>query len=170
MEIEETMKVMVWPSDKMEVICPACYASKTFEFLEPPKEGFEFRCPKCNELIVVELNRRAFYRKELSIPIYYSLKDFENIIEEGVKSGWIRNISKGGLGIEISPLKYDGEYEKVGNVLTLFFNLPPYNSPIKTKGEIMRVSTDKKFQVYFGIKFLDLNKNSKQIIDFFLRP
>ncbi len=164
------MKVKVNPDSKIDVICPACYTVNTFEFSEPPKEGFEFRCSKCSELIIVELNKREFYRKELSIPVYYSLKDFENIIDKDVKSGWIRNISKGGLGIEISPLKYDVEYEKVGNILTLFFSLPPYNSPIKTTGEIVRISTEKKFKVYFGIKFIELSENSKQIIGFFLRP
>jgi c-di-GMP-binding flagellar brake protein YcgR len=164
------MKVFAYSDKKLNIICPACYTDKTFEFTEPPKEGFEFRCSKCNELIVVEINRRAFYRKELSIPIYYSLKDFDSIIEEGVKSGWIRNISKGGIGIEISSLKYDEEYEKIGNVLTLFFNIPPYYNQIRAKGEIVRVSTEKKFKIFLGIKFLDISENSKQLISFFLRP
>lgn len=163
-------EVIVYPSKKIEIVCPACYALKVFEFLEPPQKGFEFHCSSCNEFITVELNRREFYRKELSIPVYYSLSDFSNIMEPGIKSGWIRNISKGGIGIEISSLKYSDDYEKVGNILTVFFSLPPQNRQIKARGEIVRVSKEKKFKITLGIRFLELSEDQKQIISFYLRP
>jgi c-di-GMP-binding flagellar brake protein YcgR len=163
-------EVIVYPSTKIEIICPACYAAKIFEFAEPPTKGFEFKCSSCNEIITVELNRRAFYRKELSIPVYYSLNDFDNIMEPDIKSGWMRDISKGGIKIEISPLKYSDDYEKIGNILTIFFSLPPQNKQIKVKGEIVRVSKEQKFKLDFGVRFLELSEDQKQIISFFLRP
>lgn len=162
-------EVIAYPSTKIEILCPACYASRVFEFAEPPQKGFEFKCSSCNELITVELNRRKFYRKELSIAVYYSLTNFSNIMEPGVKSGWIKDISKGGIKIEISHLKFSDEYEKIGNILTIFFSLPPQNKQIKVKGEIVRVSKE-KFKVVLGIKFLDLTEDHIQIISFFLRP
>jgi hypothetical protein len=154
----------------MDIICPTCYFAEALNFLEPPLKDFQITCSRCNEIIVVKLNRREYYRKHLSIPIYYSLSEFDNILDSDVKSGWIVDISKSGIGIEISAFKYSKEYEKEGNILTIAFSLPPQNKQLRVKGQIVRICTDKKLKVNIGIRFFNLDEYQKQIISFFLRP
>lgn len=162
--------IAVYPSTSMDIICPTCYFAEELNFLEPPQEDFQITCSRCNEIIAVKLNRREHYRKHLSIPVYYSSSEFDNILDSGVKSGWIVDISKSGIGIEISSFKYSEECEKAGNILTIAFSLPPQNKQIKVRGQIVRICADKKLKVNVGIKFINLDEYQKQIISFFLRP
>jgi c-di-GMP-binding flagellar brake protein YcgR len=165
------MKIIyVYPSVEINIQCPTCNFSEVQKFQLPPKEGFQIVCSKCNEEIVIKLNERQYYRKQVSIPVYYSLHDFDNISDTRVKSGWTVDISKTGIGIEISAFKYSTEYEKEGNIMTISFALPPKNKQIKVKGKIVRIFGDKKLKINMGIQFLNLDDYQSQTIGIFLMP
>jgi c-di-GMP-binding flagellar brake protein YcgR len=162
--------ISVYPSAEINIECPTCNSSEVLKFSDPPKEGFQITCSRCSEEIVVKLNERQYYRKQVSIPVYYSLHDFDNVLDARVKSGWIVDISKTGIGVEISALKYSKEYEKEGNIVTISFTLPPKNKQLKVKGEIVRIFGDKKLKINMGIQFLNLDDYQNQTIGLFLMP
>jgi hypothetical protein len=60
--------------------------------------------------------------------VYYSLHDFDNISDTRVKSGWTVDISKTGIGIEISAFKYSGDKKLKINMGIQFLNLDDYQS------------------------------------------
>ncbi len=162
--------ISIYPSTEINIKCPTCISSEMLKLPYSPKEDFQMTCSRCNEEIIVKLNERQYYRKQVSIPVYYSLHDFDNILDTRVKSGRIVDISRTGIGVEISALKYSKEYEKEGNIVTISFALPPKNKQIKAKGKIVRIFGDKKLRTNIGIQFLNLDDYQSQTIGLFLMP
>jgi len=70
------MKVTtVYPSVVMRISCPYCEAEGKVRKEKPPQGDFTVVCPRCKEKFLIKINVRNFYRKTVSIPVYYSPYD-----------------------------------------------------------------------------------------------
>ena len=165
-----TKSITVYAAIVMTFKCPHCSESVEIKSEAVPNEDFNTVCPKCNASFLLKLNQRQFARKDVSIPLAYSLFDIDTFSDKKAKKGNVVDISRGGLSIKADINKFSELYEKTGNILVLLFSLPPKEQILKMKGEIMRVTLgrDKSFEM--SIKFLDLVEHHTKAIGFFLMP
>ncbi len=165
------MKILsVYPSVFMKITCPNCGSEGTLKTEKPPEADFTVSCPKCNEKFLVKIEIRKFYRKEVSIPIKYTLSGQASPTQE-TKTGKIVDISMEGLCIECSIHQFSPEFHKEGNLYKLSFSLPPRESLIKVDGKVINIRMtegDTSFKV--GVNFSNLDHFSKREIGFFLMP
>ena len=162
--------VTVYAAKIMTFSCPHCGAAVEIKSEAIPNDDFNTACPKCNGSFLLKLNQRQFARKEVHIPLAYSVFDIDTLSDRRAKKGTMVEISKGGLLIKADMNKFSELYEKTGNILVLLFSLPPREQRLKLKGEILSVlpGRDKSFQM--GVKFLDLTDHQNKALGFFLMP
>lgn len=156
--------VTVYASIIMTFKCSYCSVPLKIKSETPPKNNFSFICPKCKNRIIVKLNKREFYRKDVSIPITYSFFSIDDPSDRRAKKGMMIDISKEGLCFMLNTFTIG----KVGDILTMFFSLPPQNKLLTVKGKIVRINKNGSFKI--SVHFLDLNEYQNQIIGFFLLP
>ena len=168
------MKVLlVYPSRLIRFSCPYCKTPGKIKRETDISEDFKARCAKCKEKIYIKMNVRKCYRKDISIPVHYSLNDISKTTDRNVRVGKITDISKGGFHVETSSVRQstDKDYEKQGNTLTFLFSLPPNDDLLKVKGEIKKVITSSQSgTVHLGVEFVRLEEYPKKQIGFFCLP
>jgi hypothetical protein len=169
-EPDDTKSVTVFAAIIMTFSCPHCNEPVEIKSEAVPNADFQTVCSKCNGSFFLKLNQRQSYRKEVSIPLSYSLFDIDDFSDRRAKKGTMTDISKSGLSIKADMSKFSELYEKTGNVLFLLFSLPGKEQILKVKGEIITVTLgrDKTFQM--GMKFLNLTDHHNKAIGFFLMP
>lgn len=164
--------ILVSPSNIIiSIKCPYCNASGTIKKETILKKNFLVRCPKCHERFQLKSNNRKYYRKKVSMPVYYSLHDMKNAFDSNVKRGIILNISKSGLLFETTLNKYSlhEDCERKGNILYCLFSFSLNKDYTKIQGKIMNVVTQPKSnQIKVGVRFKALDEYQKQKLGFFL--
>lgn len=165
------MKIQtVYPAAIMKIACPNCKTEGTVKKERPPEKDFSVFCPRCKETFLVKINVRKFYRKEVCIPVRYSIFDADRPVQK-MKEGTIIDISREGLCIESHARLYAPALRQEGNIFQLFFSLPPKQTLLKVQGEVMRIirkEGDNSFKI--GIKFCNLDEFSAKNLGFFLWP
>jgi len=169
-EPDGTKSITVYAAIVMTFSCPHCGEAVEIKSVAVPRDDFKAVCSKCNGSFLLKLNQRHEYRKEVSIPIAYSLFDIDTFSDRRAKMGTMIDISKSGLSIKADINKFSELYEKTGNILFLLFSLPPKKDILKVKGEIVTVvlGRDKSFQM--GVKFPGPTDHQSKAIGFFLMP
>jgi len=169
-EPDGTKSITVYASIVMTFSCPHCSEAVEIKSEAMPHDDLNAVCPKCNGSFLLKLNQRQFARKEVSIPLAYSLFDIDTLSDKRAKKGTMVEISKSGLSIKADMNKFLEIYEKTGNILALLFSLPPKEEILKFKGEIITVTfgRDKSFQM--GVKFLNLTDHHNKALGFYLMP
>lgn len=164
-------KILVYPSVIIPFKCPYCAVSGKIKGNSPPTKDFLFQCPKCTEKILVKLNIRNAYRKELKIDVFFSIFDFSTSNERNVQEGKIVDISKTGMSIKAIERRkpFSEDYEKEGSILYLLFTLPGKTKPLKVTGKIVNFRANTQSSIFkVGIKFFGLTEFQKQEIGFYL--
>lgn len=163
--------VSVYPAVLMKIPCPHCGFEHEHMQSAPPEADFAFKCTNCKSDFLVKLNARHFYRKEVSIPCYYTTAmDVDNILDPRIKTGWIVDISRTGCGIEYSKLKHSPLDERKGNILLVFFTFPGQRDLFKVQGEISAVFETPTHKMKMGINFMNLEQHQQQRLSVFLMP
>ena len=165
------MKVQpVYPSAIMKIACPHCGAQETLKNEKPPQKDFQLSCPQCKETFLVKLNVRKFYRKEVSIPVIYTLLDSGPSGPKG-KAATIVDLSREGMCVECREATYAPGLHREGNLFQLSFSLPPRGEALRVQGELMRVNRREGAGAFtLGIKFRNLDAFASQCLGFFLLP
>ncbi len=92
------------------------------------------------------LHDRAYPRKEVLVGVHYATPDDSF-------SGWVHNVSEGGVFIETSrPLSLRTD-------VTLAFTMPESDIPIETKGKVMWTSKNG-----MGLKFKEVDESTRDKI------
>ncbi|MBF0486882.1 MAG: PilZ domain-containing protein [Nitrospirae bacterium] len=157
----DSKSITVYPSTEMHIVCPHCGVKGKITKANPPEKAFAISCPKCKKHIVINLNKRKSYRRNIEIEASYQITG----INRPPRKGNIIDISIGGLRFKC--LK--SIHEKIGNVMSLSFVLPPREEPIKVYGEIVRITEETKTTVTMGLRFKDLGEYEEMEIGFFLK-
>ncbi|KJR42423.1 hypothetical protein MCHI_001686, partial [Candidatus Magnetoovum chiemensis] len=101
--IEDKMMLTINPPHILVYKCPKCLNTILFdEGGKFPRENSTIECGSCREELVIKINKRGFYRRQVSLPVKFSPKDFDDINSPQAKSCKIIDISKSGIGIEMS--------------------------------------------------------------------
>jgi hypothetical protein len=161
--------VVTYPAVLMRINCPSCSEIAEIESNHVSKDDFMITCKKCGEEFQVRVNKRAAYRKEVSITGYYSAGDIKSIIDPDAKICKIIDISTGGISIEIHSLKFSPSVEKEGGYITMMFKLPGHEQTLKIKGKIAKVFQLEK-KIKLGIQFVDLYAQDSREISLFMMP
>ena len=148
--------------------CPYCSNRLEVQSAVPPSDDFTYTCPKCGQESFVNLNKRAFYRKKVNIPVAYSMYDIVSSFDRRAKKGRLIDISTGGLCIENDISIFSEFWEKEGNILFLLFTLPPREKELKVKGKIHRIRFTQNGTYHLPIEFLFLTEHQNSEIRFFL--
>ncbi|MBF0517717.1 MAG: PilZ domain-containing protein [Nitrospirae bacterium] len=154
--------VIVYPAAEMRFVCPYCRANCTIIKDSTPEENFTAPCTACGQPICVRINMRKFYRKSVNIEASYLIKG----VNRPPRKGTILDISTGGLRFKC----YKSIHEKIGNLLSLSFVLPPRNEIIKVNGEITRIMEETNTTVTLGLRFKGLGEYEEMQVGFFLQP
>lgn len=163
--------VSVHPAVMMKIVCPECGHEHQHMQKAPPTEDFPFKCAGCNADFMVRLDIRVFYRKEVSIPCYYTTAlDVENIMDRRVKNGWITDISRTGCAVEFGKLKFHALDERKGNILLIFFSFPSQKELFSIQGQITAVFETSAHKMKMGVHFINLNERQVQRLSLFLMP
>jgi len=159
-------KVPVFSSKVMSIECPYCGVPGKIKKDLPPDKDFSVHCPKCDNKFLISINKRKFYRREVSIPLYFSHLDIDDPFDEKSRKGKILNISKTGVYFESRLSKQSLQIYKKKVIITLLFSLEPGQKLLKIKGEITGVVVDKTVKI--GIQFIDLDPHQNKLIGFYL--
>ena len=155
----------------MKIACPYCGAEGMVKRKTPPHKDFTLRCPRCEERFLVKLNLRQYYRKEVEIPVRYSLSDTEAYKNKRLKEGTMIDLSMHGMGVNIYRDDVLAHLYRKGRAVTVFFSLPPRDEELTITGEITRISAHEKgLGLIMGIRFTHIDPFAQQQIGFFLLP
>src|SRR5208283_926883 len=168
MEQEHKKIVTVYSSIGGVFDCPYCGNPVQAQSVIAPSDDFSYTCPKCGQESFVKLNKRAFYRKKVNIPVAYSMYDIDSSYDKRAKKGRLIDISAGGLCIENDISIFSEYWEKEGNILFLLFTLPPREKELKVKGKIHRIRFTENGEYHLPIEFSDLTEHQNSEIRFFL--
>ena len=152
----------------MSIRCPYCDVLGKIKRDNPPEKDFQVTCPKCKHIYLVALNKRDFYRDQVSIPVYFSLFDIDDPLDKGARRGKIRDLSRTGLSVESNLSLQSLQVYKEEDILTLLFSLSPEQGFIKVKGKIARIIEDENKTINIGIQFIDLDPHHNKLIGFYL--
>jgi c-di-GMP-binding flagellar brake protein YcgR len=167
----EVKTVSVYPAAFLKIPCPHCGFQNELMQDEPPKVDFAFRCSQCKDEFLVKLNLRQFYRKEVSIPCYFTTSsEVDNIRDPSIKNGWLVDISRSGCGIELSKLKHSPTSERKGNFVQVFFTFPGQNELFKVQGEISSIIEVSPHKIKIGVNFINLEEHQQRRLSIFLMP
>ncbi|KWT85572.1 PilZ domain-containing protein [Candidatus Magnetominusculus xianensis] len=155
--------ITVFPSTEMHIVCPHCGIKGTVRKEYPPEQAFNITCPKCKQFIIINVNKRQFYRKKVKIEASYYIEGTSSPF----KKGTIIDISTGGLRLRC--YKTVSVHAKTGNYISLSFSLPPREDPIKVQGEIVTIIEETDKTMSFGLKFKNLSEFEETQIGFFLQ-
>ncbi|MCI4626135.1 MAG: PilZ domain-containing protein [Candidatus Magnetoovum sp. WYHC-5] len=153
--------ITVTSSDEIVLVCPKCENRGTIRLKTPPDKDFRITCKKCKEKILVKVNKRSYYRKDITVFVKYTIKSKR-------REGKITDISMGGVSIEIEASKFIPPFEKEGNVIEMVFALPPKDEKLDIFGEIIRINKTDEGKYSLGIKFVDLPVYASKEIGYFL--
>ncbi len=161
--------VSVRPAAMMKILCPECGHEHQYLRKEAPHENFFLKCEHCSADFMVKLDIRTFYRKEVTIPCYYSTgMDIENIMDPRVKTGWIVDISRTGCAVEFGKMKLDALCERKGNILLIFFTFPGQKEMFSIQGEIVAVFETPTHKMKMGVEFINVDDHQQQRLSLFL--
>lgn len=146
--------------------CPICKELLAEAYIEQNPLP-EIPCPSCGSLIeinsakeipVQSKNERADVRCNVSLKVTY--QSFNRFIME-----YTKNVSRGGMFLKTKT------QHKIGTKVELFLHVPGFNEPIKITGEVVHAHflNVKDEEAGIGIKFLDINETSRQILVDFVR-
>jgi predicted Zn finger-like uncharacterized protein len=166
------MKVTtVYPAVVMRISCPNCGAEGKVRKEKPPQADFTVVCPRCKEKFLIKLNVRNYYRKPVSIPVYYSRYDIDRPDDHRARMGTIVDLSQQGMRIESSKQDFSSSHFREGNLFTFLFTLPPRNEMLKVQGEIARLSRQNNGNtIMLGVKFSNVDHFTNKQLGFFLWP
>jgi predicted Zn finger-like uncharacterized protein len=166
------MKVTtVYPSVVMRISCPYCEAEGRVRKEKPPQEDFTVVCPRCKEKFLIKINVRNFYRKTVSIPVYYSPYDIHRPDDQRAREANIVDISQQGMGVEGHTHDFPKNYFREGSSFTFLFSLPPRKELLKVQGEIARIIPQNNGNtLVMGVKFSNLDHFTNKQLGFFLLP
>ncbi|MCC6346449.1 MAG: PilZ domain-containing protein [Nitrospirales bacterium] len=170
MEQDEAKIVTVYSAIIITFACPYCGAPVEIRSEVPPKDDFRSPCPHCGRDSLVKLNRRAAYRKSVSLPISYSLSDISDPFDKLAKRGTMLDISKGGLRIEAPLSRFCDAYEKTGHSMTLLFSLPPREQVIRVRAKVVGIFPCPGGKFHMAMQFVDIAEHQRKAINFFLMP
>ncbi|KJU86773.1 hypothetical protein MBAV_001028 [Candidatus Magnetobacterium bavaricum] len=162
--------VAVYPSCVISLKCPECGTIDNVTNEYPPDNDFTLQCPTCTETFLVKLNHRQFFRGTIKGLVAYSLDDIKDPFAISAKSAKAVDISRCGIRLEGKMRYYSEDYEKVGNLLTLLFNIPPNKRLLKVKAEIKRVVIIGDYKFEMGLSFINPDVYIDQAIGTFLMP
>jgi len=146
--------------------CPHCKELLTEAYIE--QNPFpEIPCSSCGSLIeinslkeipVQSKNERADVRCNASLKVTY--QSFNRFIIE-----YSKNVSRGGMFIKTRT------EHKIGSKVNLLLHVPGFNDPIKITGEIIHANflNVKDEDAGIGVKFININETSRQILIDFVR-
>ena len=166
------MKVTtVYPAVVMRISCPNCGAEGKVRKEKPPQADFTVVCPRCKEKFLIKINVRNYYRKPVSIPVYYSRYDIQRPDDHRARMGTIVDLSQQGMRVESSKHDFPPSHFREGNLFTFLFSLPPRNEILKVRGEIARLSQQNNGNtMMLGIKFSNTDHFTNKQLGFFLWP
>jgi hypothetical protein len=105
-------------------------------------------------------DKRQYTRLDLTLPIKYIPCDENGYIIDDQRDGLIRDISLGGVMLEMKERRSPGEF--------LLLNLLIKHSPIQIKGRIMHIKDLKSGAWLAGIEFTEIEERDLRVIFRFL--
>lgn len=146
--------------------CPRCrkFIEDSYIAMNPFPE---IPCPSCGALIntaglanvVLDApNERTAPRCPVSLKVAY--QNFNEFIVE-----YTRNVSQGGMFIGTKRQHH------VSDIVSLALTVPGMDHPLEITGEVVRVSADGLSEegAGIGIKFVDMNAESRQVLVDYIR-
>lgn len=117
-----------------------------------------------------DINRREYIRLDTVFPVGFKLYSSER--DKRLSQGFTRNISDGGMCLEVKELENEfiQEITKTGMELDLFIEMPHKDRPINAKASIRwlsKVEADFPDSYMLGVEYIEnFSKEYKQIINY----
>lgn len=114
-----------------------------------------------------KIEARAYYRKELDQPCSYTLA---NSPQNTLLSGKVRNLSFGGIGLEIETKNTKTVPHHAGNEFDIHTVLPN-GKELQVKARIVWLQAEwTPGKCLLGLEFAEMNPETRKTIGFFLMP
>ena len=142
MDIEE--KLFVTEDNKATFICPRCEKKRTIDVSEYKDSKKAVRIKRqcsCGHEQVVLLERRYYYRKEVSLPGVYSIEN-----EDVKKAMTVKDLSRSGMKIEVD----DTSVFKQGDRLVVEFCLDDSHETLIRKTVVIKKITPNTIGAQFA--------------------
>ncbi|KJR42422.1 Type IV pilus assembly PilZ domain protein [Candidatus Magnetoovum chiemensis] len=158
----------IHPPYSLAYKCPHCRCNMVFEENLLPEENSIIECSKCKTKLKVKINKRDFYRKNVSIPVRFSFNDFDDFNYRLAKTGTITDISRTGMMMEVKRETIRTMNIVEGTNLTFIIILSPDTPEIKVKATVCRIISRDNDIIRYGIEFNFFDVYAESRIGFYL--